>query len=320
MELRHLRTFLAIAEAGSITGAARRLHIAQPAVTRQLRQLEASVGNDLFDRSPHGVTPTTVGALLELKARRLVAQADALVDDLRHDRTTVGGTLRVAVVEEGIGPLTPVVLAAYRAAHPNVTVVVDDGCDLDAIENLAKERDADHDVALWSVDPDSQGLVGTGVYGERLQLAISEQSEMASATAPVPVADVLDLPIPNMGTFLNNWTHLHHLSAHRNGAPPRLAHHPAEGLSELIRGLSTGDFAICMTPNTAAMPGVSLIDIETDSTVMVGAILKEHEQRQHVKNFADIAHAIGTELYHLVPEAGPPSTTTATSPQSAVDR
>ena len=60
MNLHHLKVFLAVAQAGSVSRGAETLHISQPAVTREIRDLEASLGLALFDRHPRGVTPTAV--------------------------------------------------------------------------------------------------------------------------------------------------------------------------------------------------------------------------------------------------------------------
>lgn len=86
MELRLLRAFIRIAEEGSITAASRRLFTTQPAVTRQLAQLERSLGARLFDRTPHGVVLTDAGGRLLPEARRLVELADAVAEQDLDER------------------------------------------------------------------------------------------------------------------------------------------------------------------------------------------------------------------------------------------
>jgi len=70
MNLHHLKVFLAVAETGAISAGAERLHISQPAVTREIRELEGRLGLPLFDRQPRGVTLTEAG-------QRLLAYAEA---------------------------------------------------------------------------------------------------------------------------------------------------------------------------------------------------------------------------------------------------
>ncbi|GHG41711.1 LysR family transcriptional regulator [Streptomyces zaomyceticus] len=78
LELRHLRILLAISEAGSLTRAAAALFLSQPAMTTQLRRIEASFGQPLFERSACGVAPTRAGELVLAHARTAVASADRI--------------------------------------------------------------------------------------------------------------------------------------------------------------------------------------------------------------------------------------------------
>ncbi|MCQ1578694.1 LysR family transcriptional regulator [Streptomyces parvus] len=97
LELRHLRILLAISEAGSLTRAAAALFLSQPAMTTQLRRIEASFGQPLFERSARGVVPTRAGELVLAHARTAVASADRIRGyRLRPadgaDPVTVGGS------------------------------------------------------------------------------------------------------------------------------------------------------------------------------------------------------------------------------------
>ena len=85
MELRHLRYFIAVAEAGSVTVAAeKRLHTAQPSLSRQLRDLESEVGAPLFTRGARGVELTNAGRAFLVQARLAVSAADAALQDARR--------------------------------------------------------------------------------------------------------------------------------------------------------------------------------------------------------------------------------------------
>jgi DNA-binding transcriptional LysR family regulator len=85
MELRHLRYFIAVAEEGSLTLAAeKRLHTAQPSLSRQIRDLEYQVGVQLMSRSVHGIELTAAGKALLDHARLALAQVDAATEAARR--------------------------------------------------------------------------------------------------------------------------------------------------------------------------------------------------------------------------------------------
>src|SRR5689334_19767564 len=94
-ELRHLRHFLVVAEEGHVSRAARRLHVAQPALSRSLRQLEAAVGTALLHRHARGVDLTAAGEALLPKARAAVAAADDALEPLDTTESAQDGVVRL---------------------------------------------------------------------------------------------------------------------------------------------------------------------------------------------------------------------------------
>src|ERR1700740_2824702 len=96
MELRHLRYFVAVAETGSLTEAAeRRLHTAQPSLSRQIRDLEDQVGAELLSRSVHGVELTGAGTAFLDHARLALMHADAAVETARRATQPTRKTLAI---------------------------------------------------------------------------------------------------------------------------------------------------------------------------------------------------------------------------------
>src|SRR5690349_4464855 len=97
MELRHLRYFVGVGEEQHFGRAAERLHIAQPALSRQIQDLERELGFTLFDRLPRGVRLNGAGKLFLIDARRILL--DVVEAKLRAERTALGkaGTLRVGI-------------------------------------------------------------------------------------------------------------------------------------------------------------------------------------------------------------------------------
>ena len=84
MELTRLRSFVVLAERLHFGEAARLLHLSQPALSKQIRQLEEEIGAPLLDRGRHGAELTEVGSLFAEEARRLVRQADAAFEQGRR--------------------------------------------------------------------------------------------------------------------------------------------------------------------------------------------------------------------------------------------
>ena len=121
MNLRQLRTFVLIAEHGSIRAAARALFITQPAATRSLRELEASVGAELVQRSVRGIELTPYGDALHKRAVLMLQEARRAQEDIAQMRDGAGGTLNLAVSSAALTVL-PRALAAFRARMPRVEV------------------------------------------------------------------------------------------------------------------------------------------------------------------------------------------------------
>src|SRR3954451_4576553 len=123
INLAHLAVFHAIACEGSVSRAAERLMVSQPAVSKQLRQLERSLGGGrLFDRLPKGVRPTAAGELLAGYARRifaLQAEAEQALAELRglgRGRLSVGASTTIGVY------LLPEVFVRFRQAYPGIAM------------------------------------------------------------------------------------------------------------------------------------------------------------------------------------------------------
>lgn len=126
MELRHLRYFCALAEELHFGRAAARLHIAQPALSEQIRKLEAELQVRLFDRDRRRVALTAAGAAFLREARTALDHAERAADAARRaDRGEIG-QLRVGFTSSAANEALPAILPAFRAAHPDVGLVLRD--------------------------------------------------------------------------------------------------------------------------------------------------------------------------------------------------
>lgn len=127
MELRHLRYFVAIAEAQSFTRAAERLWVAQPGLSTQIRRLELELGVRLFDRHARGVELTPAGALFLERARLALAAADAAGATGRDLVSGVVGEVRLGVANEARWQGTPALLHRFADERRGVEVTAIEG-------------------------------------------------------------------------------------------------------------------------------------------------------------------------------------------------
>lgn len=126
MELRHLRYFLAVGEALNFTKAASQLRVAQPALRRQVQDLEEEIGVDLLKRSPRGVTLTAEGKLFLEEVRDLLKRAEASVEKVRRLARGECGELHVGYAPSPSVEILPPALAAFQKLAPGVKVILHD--------------------------------------------------------------------------------------------------------------------------------------------------------------------------------------------------
>ena len=158
------RSFLAVVEAGSLSGAARRLNIAQPTVGRHIEALEASLGGAaLFTRSPGGLRPTRAGQALAPHAKAMAVAADTLVRTASGDADTVSGVVRLTASEIVAAEVLPPILTEFREAWPRIDI------ELVASNRLEDLLHRDVDIAVRMARPTQDALFARKVGSVRIQ-------------------------------------------------------------------------------------------------------------------------------------------------------
>ena len=118
MEIRVLRYFLEVAREGSVTHAAQRLHISQPTLSKQIKDLEAELGKKLFVRSSFSVRLTDEGMLLRKRAEDILAMVDKTADEFRALGQITGGDIYIGCAEsDGIQHLARRIKAVQRPPY-----------------------------------------------------------------------------------------------------------------------------------------------------------------------------------------------------------
>lgn len=138
MELRTLRSFLAVAREGNVTRAARSLHITQPALSRQLLELERELGCELLVRESRGVTLTDAGMLLRKRAEEIVLLADRAELEIRSPEADVEGDVWVGGGESRAIESVAKVVTQLSEKHPGIRLRLHSGNRDDVVERVDK--------------------------------------------------------------------------------------------------------------------------------------------------------------------------------------
>src|SRR6266542_467603 len=126
MELRHLRYFVAVAETENVSRAALKLHVSQPPLSRQIRDLEDELGVQLFERTGKSVNLTDAGRVFLREARMVLERTDEAVENVRAFAQTGETELHVGYSPLPGAQILPVVLRAFQQAMPDVHVRLHD--------------------------------------------------------------------------------------------------------------------------------------------------------------------------------------------------
>lgn len=175
-----LRTFIAVAEAGSLTRAGAVVGRTQSALSMQVRQLEAAVARPLFARGPRGMALTAAGEALLARARRIVALLDEAERSFRADR--LEGAVRVGMPEEHGSTLLPALLARFAREHPGVEVTIRCGASAGLSAGLVR---GELDLAVVVAD---RGGVAGEVLARDPTVWATSAAHLAHEADPLPVA------------------------------------------------------------------------------------------------------------------------------------
>ena len=191
MNLNHLRVFASVAEHGSLTRAARELNVSQPAISKQLGDLEQDLGTQLVDRLPRGVRLTEAGEVLLTHAQRILQAERAAQQDLRDLRGLGRGKLSVGASTTVGSYLVPSLMGELHRQHPGVqldltiantatvqSAVLENSCDVGLIEGFVSSD-------LLAVET----LIADDMVG------IAAPSHPALRQAPLRAAALRDLPL-----------------------------------------------------------------------------------------------------------------------------
>lgn len=191
MDLKRLRTFVAIADQGSMSKAASRLRISQPALSRHIATLQDELGVDLFELVGRRLSLTGAGEELLAEARDLLMRVEALGERAQSLRRGDSGVLRVAASPQMIEGAFPAFLRAYRSQHPQVRVKLTEAADADQLTSLER---GDVHLALNVAEADASRFVIRPLPPMELLVAWNRSLGLAGG-ATVDVVALRDFPL-----------------------------------------------------------------------------------------------------------------------------
>ncbi|MBV8642010.1 MAG: LysR family transcriptional regulator, partial [Verrucomicrobia bacterium] len=178
MELRHLRYFVAVADELNFRRAAERLHISQPPLTTQLRQLEEEIGAKLLERDSHHVALTAAGDVFLQSCRQLLRDADTAAQAARRAARGETGRLAISFIASLAHGIVPTLLRNYRRRFPDVELIL---AEMDTSQQLEELRERRLDVGLMGawLPLENTELESVVIAEEPLIAALPEDHSLA---------------------------------------------------------------------------------------------------------------------------------------------
>ncbi|MEV0616704.1 LysR family transcriptional regulator [Nonomuraea sp. NPDC050404] len=245
MELRHFRYFVAVAEEGSFTRAAARLHVSQPTLSQQVRELEQRVGATLLTRDPAGTRLTAAGEVFYDRIRVVLRAVEEASREARHVAGAGEGTLRVGVSLPLPDELHISVLSAFTTAYPRVRTSWRQVGLTDFDRPLVN---GELDAAIMFLPVDPERLTWEPLVSVPRALAVPLGHAFWDAGS-VPYTDVLgEALVPTVSSVPERLTRWWHLNEQRNNEAPRLVGQPGGTPDELLIAVRLNG-ALCPGPD-----------------------------------------------------------------------
>ncbi len=247
MELRDLRSFMAVAEELSFTRAALRLKIAQPPLSQRIQQFEREVGTPLFARTKRRVALTDAGRTLLPLARQILNASDAALHAVRMVGTGHGGKVTLGAFYSAIYTVLPEIIRPFAAEYPEVDIQIRE---MVVTQQLKALRDGSIDIGvvrLAHVPPDLKVL---DLVEETLMVALHVDHPLAGKAA-IPLRALVAEPLITLDPDVNSEFHLATRAAFdRHGLAPTIARQAID--MHLVLGLVSAGLGVALVPSSLA--------------------------------------------------------------------
>jgi DNA-binding transcriptional LysR family regulator len=302
VELRHLRYFLTVAEERHFGRAARRLHIAQPPLSRQIQAFEAELGFPLFDRSRRHVELTPAGAALLTHARRVFEAIDLGVHEAARAAAGQIGRIAVGYPSSVAFSGLPELLRAFRARSPNVEVVLRELPPGEQVEALKEGR---IDVGFIRGPLHDDELTSRIVRSEPLVVAVPADHALAArprVTLPMLAREpFITFPRQRGPAFFDFIMRL----CHDAGFTPRVAQEAPQ--LDMVSLVAAG-FGVAILPASmrlAKRPGVVFRPIDGVPRTELLVAWRPGDASPVLRDFLDVVHEVGVREPSRAPASRP---------------
>jgi DNA-binding transcriptional LysR family regulator len=246
MELHQLAYFVAVAEEGSFTRAAERLHVAQPGVSAQVKRLERELGQELLDRSGRAVRLTDVGAAALPHARAALAAVQGVREAVDELAGLVRGQVAIGAVTSAGPARLPDLLAGFHARYPAVEITLSEA---NSDTMLAALRDGRLDLAVVGLATGPPPGIATRVLLDEPFLAVTAPGGPLADRDEIEIPDLDGLPLMALpkGTGLRTALDAAFAGA---GLTPRIAFEAAD--PNVLVQLATRGLGVAIVPESLA--------------------------------------------------------------------
>ena len=192
MEIKDMRAFYAIVEEGNISHAAQRLDIAQPALSRQMKRLEAGLGVQLFERGSRRIRLTEAGRVMYARVEHILGMVDGTVREITEIGSGMAGSVRLGTITTSGAMLVPELLTEFHRRYPQVTFQIweaEGARILELLDNRVIE------IGITRTQVDNQAYESIVLPNEPLVVIMNKEHEIGEDSHEVRLADLEEQPL-----------------------------------------------------------------------------------------------------------------------------
>jgi DNA-binding transcriptional LysR family regulator len=309
---RQLRFVVTLAETRHFGNAAEREYIAQSAFSHQIKRLEQELGTPLFDRGSNRVSLTPAGERLVVRARQILADIDAAAAEARDVAAGARGTVRIGIFGEGAAELTPLIIAAYRLALPDLSLRFTELSMINQVDALVGRE---VDLAILRPPISDERLELHSLFAEPRYAALPAQHELSEAES-LAVGDLIDEPFAAAARLApRSWTSFWRCDDVRGG-PGRTGAEVSSIAESLfaVAYLQTVDTFPSAATRLFPHPDVVYVPLRDGPYAAVAVAHRAGDRRPVVEAFCGVAQQVTSEHLAVLPDAMEPDAAPAGTP------